>query len=59
MSKHRHLERDLLVRDTKGFGRKLNFSLISLKRQTLEKVSLFLEPMFLLNGMDNPTKNLT
>jgi hypothetical protein len=41
-------------------GRKLNFSLVSLKKgQTLEKVLLFLELIFLVNGMDNPTSNLT
>jgi hypothetical protein len=44
----------------RGEGRKLHFSLISLKKgQTLEKVLLFLELLFFVNGMDNPTSNLT
>jgi hypothetical protein len=43
-----------------GEGRKLNFSLISLEKgQTLKKALLFLKLIFLVNGMDNPTSNLT
>jgi hypothetical protein len=29
------------------------------ERKTLEKVSLFSKSIFLVNGMDNPTSNLT
>jgi hypothetical protein len=44
----------------RGEGRKLNFSLISLKKgQTLEKVLLFLTLIFLVNGINDPTSNLT
>jgi hypothetical protein len=43
-----------------GEERKLNFPVISLKKgQALEKVLLFLELSFLVNGMDNLTSNLT
>jgi hypothetical protein len=44
----------------RGEGRTLNFLLISLKKgQTLEKVLLFLELIFHVNGKDNPTSNIT
>jgi hypothetical protein len=44
----------------RGEGRKLDFALISLKKgHILEKLLLFLELNFLVNGMDNPTLNLT
>jgi hypothetical protein len=44
----------------RGEGRKLNFSLVSLKKgHASEKVLLFLELIFLVNKLDNPTSNLT
>jgi hypothetical protein len=42
-----------------SFLKEAVFEILLKKGQTLEKVSLFLVHIFLVNGMNNPNSNLT